>query len=165
MVVLLLFEQRAAPLQLIRGAVDPDALTIHLRQTPMRGGIVELPSGEGGANYLYVLRAADHARPLVDGVSGFQPRIQAAIERMTRSRPVPDGFLDLLEAIPASYVVVHHSRITDENRDVIEDFFERGVKAGRLRLVRRFGEPALSDDLYVVTKTEPEAASKARPVL
>jgi hypothetical protein len=154
--VLVLFDQRAAPLQLIRGAVDPDALTIHLRQTPMRGGIVELPSGEGDANYVYVLRAADHARPLVDGVSGFQPRIQTAIERMTRSRPVPSDFLDLLEAIPASYVVVHHSRLVEENRSAIEDFFERGVKAGRLRLIRRFGEGAKSDDLYAVTKTEPE---------
>src|SRR5881394_3711671 len=53
--VILLCEQREAPLQLVHGAVDPDPMTLRLRDTPMRGGIVELPAGIGQADYLYML--------------------------------------------------------------------------------------------------------------
>lgn len=155
-VVLFLFEQRAAPLRLIHGPVDPDALTLALRDTPMRGGIVELPAGEGFSNYHYVLRAADHARPLVTAVSGFSPPIERAIESMTRSEPIPDLFLDLLEAIPVSYLVIHNSALNDDGRKAMLAFLDRGESAGRIRLVRRYGEGSDTDDLYVVTKTEPE---------
>jgi hypothetical protein len=154
---LLLFEQRAAPLALVRGAVDPDPLTLRLKETPMRGGIVELPSGLGHANYLYTLRAADHERPLVNGVSGFRPPIVRAVEEMSQSQPVPERFLDLLEAIPVSYLVVHRAALDAESRDALEAFLTKGVAAGRLRLVRRFGDAEMGDELYALTKTEPEA--------
>lgn len=162
-VLLLLFEQREAPLQLIRGAADPDALTLRLKRTPMRGGVVELPSGTGYQNYLYVLRAADHERPLINGVSGFMPPIVAGLERMSKSDPVPDRLFDLLEAIPASYLVVHHAALPVENVDAVRDFLRRGVGAGRLRLVGTYGEGAARDELYAVTRTEPEAAPEAPP--
>ena len=68
--VAVLTEQWVAPLNLIHGAVDPDALTLRLKQTPMAGGIVELPTVIGrDENYLYVLRAADHARPQIGRAS------------------------------------------------------------------------------------------------
>jgi hypothetical protein len=157
-VALLLFEQREAPLILIRGAVDPDAVTLRLQQTPMRGGIVELPTGTGHQNYLYVLRAADHARPLINGVSGFMTPIGASLEALSKTRPIPNSLLDLLEKMPTSYLVIHHGAIYGESRDALEDFLLRGVAAGRLRLVGVYGAGAARDELYVVTKTEPEAA-------
>ncbi|MGZ5429152.1 MAG: hypothetical protein ACXWFS_09095, partial [Thermoanaerobaculia bacterium] len=68
----LLFEDRAAPLELIRGAADPDEATLFLAKTPMKGGLVELPAGtEDHGNYRAMLRAADHGKPLVTAVSGF----------------------------------------------------------------------------------------------
>lgn len=160
-VALLLFEQREAPLNLIRGAVDPDALTLRLKQTPMRGGIVELPTGTGHQNYLYVLRAADHQRPLINGVSGFLPGIVVGLERMSNAEPVPDRFLDLLEAIPTSYLVVHHGAVPVGNQDAIEDLLRRGVETGRLRLVGVYGTSGGRDELYALTKTEPEAEPTA----
>ncbi|HEV2762059.1 MAG TPA: hypothetical protein VGV38_03610, partial [Pyrinomonadaceae bacterium] len=39
----LLFELRGAPLRFERGAVYPDELTLRLKETPMRGGLLELP--------------------------------------------------------------------------------------------------------------------------
>ena len=160
---LLLFEQRAAPLAVVRGDVDPDPVTLRLKETAMRGGIVELPAGVGHANYLYTLRAADHARPLVNGVSGFRPPIIEAVEEMSQSRPVPERFLDLLEAIPVSYLVVHRSALGGGGRGAVEDFLTRGVAAGRLRLVGRFGEGATGDELFAVTKTEPEVTGDRAP--
>ncbi|MBA2501992.1 MAG: hypothetical protein H0V27_03845 [Pyrinomonadaceae bacterium] len=155
--IALLFEQRTAPLQLTRGAVDPDAVTLKLKATEMRGGIVELPAG-GVVNPLYVLRAADHARPLVTGYSGFVPPIENDIEIMTRARPVPDRLLDLFESIPVSYLVVHNSALLPESRLAIEDFLWRAMAAGRLRFVGNYGE---RDDLYAVVKIEPQAQSES----
>src|SRR6185295_857667 len=37
---LLLFELNATPLAIIRGDISPDAVTLRLKQTPMRGGLV-----------------------------------------------------------------------------------------------------------------------------
>lgn len=156
-VALVLFEQRAAPLDLVGGDADPDAVTLRLKATKMRGGIVELPAGVGQSNYLYTLRAADHARPLVNGVSGFRPPIIQAVEEWSQSRPVPERFLDLLEAIPVSYLVVHDSAMSAESRSAIDDFLKSGVAAGRLRLVWRSDEATTGDRLYAVTKTEPDA--------
>lgn len=155
-VALFLFEQRAAPLDLVKGDVDPDAVTLRLKTTEMRGGIVELPAGGETANYLYTLRAADHARPLVDGVSGFRPPIVRGVEEMSQSRPIPDRFLDLLEAIPASYLVVHNSALDEEAKTAVQDFLRRGMAGGRLRLVERFGNESTDDELFVVTRTEPQ---------
>jgi hypothetical protein len=159
-VAALLFEFRVAPLYFIRGAVDPDAVTLHLKDTPMKGGIVELPAGEFVSNYLYLLRAADHARPLVTAVSGFITPTEQEIEALSRARPVPERFLDLLEEIPASYLVVHNSTLNPESRLAIEAFLERGRAANRLRFIQSFGE---RDDLYAVLKTEPEARTLASP--
>ena len=153
-VALVLFEQRAAPLALVRGAADPDPLALRLKRTPMRGGIVELPSGVGHANYLYVLRSADHARPLVNGVSGFRPPVVRALEEMSRGPHWPDQLFCLLEAIPASYLVVHHSEFDPEAAAGARDFLARGVAAGRLRRVEGVG----GDELFVVVRTEPDAA-------
>lgn len=158
-VLALLFEQRVAPLMLFAGAVDPDPLTLRLKQTPMQGGIVELPAGRGQSNHLYTLRAADHARPLVTAVSGFTPPIEGEIESLTHTRPIPERFFDLLEAIPASYLVINYSFLTVDDRLAIEPMLAQGIAAGRLRFIRSDGEPA-RHDLYAVTKIEPEAESE-----
>ena len=156
-VVSVLFEQRTAPLRLTRGAAYPDAVTLKLKETPMRGGIVELPAG-GVVNPLYVLRAADHARPLITAYSGFVPPIESEIETLTRTRPVPERLLDLFEQVPASYLVVHNSFLLPESRLALEDFLWRAVAAGRLRFINSYDA---RDDLYAVIKIEPQAQSEA----
>lgn len=158
-VALVLFEQRVAPLDLVKGDVDADAVTLRLKTTEMRGGIVELPAGGETANYLYTLRAADHARPLVNGVSGFRPPIVRGVEEMSQSRPIPDRFLDLLEAIPVSYLVIHESEFDEPGRIAMQDFLRRGVAVGRIRFVERFGDETTGDELFVVTRTEPQISA------
>ncbi|HKZ81777.1 MAG TPA: DUF4214 domain-containing protein [Pyrinomonadaceae bacterium] len=155
----LLVEQRVAPLELIRGAVDPDALTMWFKQTPMAGGIVELPSGYGlMQNYGYVLRAADHGRPLVTAVSGFPPVIPQQIQSLTEASPIPGSFLDLLESIPCSYLVIHNKFLDPAKRLDMQRIVGQGILLGRLRYIRTYGE---GDDLYSVTKTEPNVVSEA----
>jgi hypothetical protein len=157
---LVMFEQRVAPLPLVAGAVDPDPTTLYLKRTHMRGGIVELPAGVGASNYLYTLRAADHERPLVNGVSGFNPPIIEAVEELAQRTVVSTRFLDLLEAIPVSYLVVRSSAFQEPNSNGLREFLRSSEAAGRLRLVWQFGEEHSKDRVFAVTKTEPEAVAE-----
>lgn len=154
----LLFELHASPLAVELGEVNTTQLAERLKRTPMRGGLVELPSEEGVNRHYYMLRAADHARPLVNATASFISPLTAQINRATREGPIPFDFQDLLERIPASYLVVHNERLAPERRADYEAFLARGLASGRLRFVNRFDGGA---DLYAVTKTEPDAQSEA----
>jgi len=158
--VAVLAEQWVAPLSLIHGAADPDSLTTWFRQTSMAGGIVELPTTIGkDENYLYTLRAADHGRPLVTAVSGFSPPLQIELQSITHEEEIPDRFLDLLESIPCSYLVVHNAFLEPSNRLAIESFLARGIALNRVRFVRSYE----GEDLYAITKTEPNVRSEGQP--
>jgi hypothetical protein len=154
--LLILFEQRVAPLPLTRGEVDPDAITLKLKETPMAGGLVELPANQEGGYFRYTLRAADHERPLITFANSFVTPTQQEIELYTGLPRIPDSFLDLLESIPASYIVLHHETLLPTERQKFEDFFTRGVSSGRLRFIRSYQDRE-REDLYAVTKTEPKA--------
>jgi hypothetical protein len=154
---LLLFELNAAPLRFVRGEVNPDAVTLRLKQTPMRGGLVMLPAG-ADFNHRYMLRAADHQKPLIVATSGFNSSIEDQIENLTRAGTMQTQLLDLFETIPASYVVVENKLIAPERKEDYKTFLGRGVVSGRLRFINRFEGGA---DLYAVVKTEPEARSEA----
>ena len=155
----LLFELRAAPLGFARGKVYPDEITLRLKQTPMRGGLVELPHDLGLATpHLYMLRAADHGKPLVNATSSFVSPLSWEVQAMSDSRPISLKFLDLLESIPASYVVIHNSALAPERRLEYEIFLSQAMANNRLRFINSFGN---RDDLYAVVKTEPQAESEA----
>jgi hypothetical protein len=160
--VLLLFEQRVAPLPLMRGAADPDETTEFLKRTAMRGGIVDLPTSFPGP-YEAMLRAADHGRPLVNAVSGFTPPIVERLEQLLASRPIPEALLDHLESIPASYVVVHESRLLPDELLALRAVLSRGLATDRLRFAGRFDGRHRRNDVYAVTKTEPKAAAGKAP--
>jgi hypothetical protein len=153
----LLFELRAAPLFIEKGEVDPSALALRLKQTPMAGGIVELPSEADLARHFYMLRAADHQRPLVNATSTFISPITDQINQATRAKIDP-VFMDFLEQIPTSYLVIHNDRMAPEGQAASERFVKRAVMSGRLRFVNRFDGSA---DLYAVVKNEPGAISEA----
>lgn len=156
--VALLFELHASPLPIEVGEVEPSQLALRLKRTPMRGGLVELPSEEGTSRHYYMLRAADHARPLVNATASFISPFTVQINKATREGPIPSNFQDLLERIPVSYLVVHNDRLAPGRRADYETFLTRGLSSGRLRFVNRFDG---GSDLYAVTKNEPDAATEA----
>jgi hypothetical protein len=155
--VLLLAELNAAPLRVERGEPYPDAVTLRLKQTQMRGGIVELPAG-GFFNYRYMLRAADHQKPLIVGTSGFNSPIEDKIEAQTADGPFATGFMDMIEAVPTSFLVIANESIPPERKTDYEVFLVQAIKTGRLRFINRFDQ---RDDLYAVVKNEPEPRSEA----
>ncbi len=154
---MLMFELRAAPLHIERGEVEPSALALRLRKTPMTGGIVELPSVTDQARHFYMLRAADHQRPLVNATSSFVSPTTDQINKATEGK-IDSSLMDLLEQIPTSYLVIHNSRMTGSQQIICERFLARHTTSGRLRFVNRF-EP--DDDLYAIVKNEPTAISEA----
>jgi hypothetical protein len=154
----LLIELHAFPLDYYRGEVDPDSVTLHLKKLSLKGGLVELPSGEGLDRHRYMLRAADHGKPLVNATASFISPLTAQINSATAHGPIADKFMDLLENVPTSYLVVHNTRIEFNRKTDYETFLAHEVAAGRLRFINRFDG---RDDLYAVTKTEPQAVSEA----
>ena len=159
-VVAILFELHAAPLALTRGEINPDALTLNLKNRKMSGGIIELPIGE--RDHIYMLRAADHLHPIVNGRYSFVPPLQNEIEQLTSSRPIPDRVLDIFENIPVSYVTIHYAFLSPDDREAIDSFLNRGVARGRLRFIASFDDRSSEgvrqhNDLYAVTRTEPDA--------
>ncbi len=155
----LLLEMRAAPLDLIRGAADPDELALYLKKLPMRGGLVELPSGKRYANHEHVLRAADHGRPLVDAVSGFPVPTVTRLEDLCSLRPIPDELFGFLESLPVSYVSVHETWLEPGERAALNSFLGRGVSTDRLRYIRSFTDRGRVD-LYAVLRNEPGARAE-----
>lgn len=159
----LLVDLRIAPLELARGEPDPDGVTLFLRDTPMRGGVVQLPSGGDRGNYLWVLRSADHGKPLVNAVSGYAPKNVLALEALLATRPVAsDALLAWLESTPVSYLVVRESWLIPEQRSALHAALVPALRSGRLRFVRRF-DARVRNDLYAVTATEPAAPDGGLP--
>lgn len=154
---LLLLEFNAAPLDIVRGDPFPDAVTLRLKQTPMRGGIAYLPAG-GDNNYRYMLRAADHQKPLIVGTSGFNSPIENRIEGLTYNGHISDELMTLLESVPASYLVIANNAILPERMLDYHAFLARQLSSSRLRFINRFDG---HDDLYAVVKNEPQARSEA----
>lgn len=154
---LLLLEFNSAPLKIMRGDPFPDAVTLRLKATPMRGGIVYLPAG-GDNNYRYMLRAADHQKPLIVGTSGFNSPIEDKIENLTRNGRISDELITLLESVPTSYLVIANKGIPPERVLDYQAFLDRQLSSSRLRFINRFDGV---DDLYAVVKNEPQARSEA----
>jgi hypothetical protein len=152
---LLMFESRIAPLEMERGEADPDAVTLFLRDTAMRGGVAHLPVAQGLSNHRYTLRQADHQKPLITAFSGFAPPLEVEIEDLWQQTPVPERLLDILESAPASYLVIHWYTLPPARSEPLRAWVERSIAAGRLRLARSFPVGVSSEDIYAVTKTEP----------
>jgi hypothetical protein len=153
----ILFELHAAPLRIENGEVNPSSVSLRLRQTQMSGGLVELPSGVDVSRHFYMLRAADHGKPLVNATSSFISPLTDQINNASEERIAP-GFMDLLEKIPTSYLVVHNDRLPPAWQREYEMFLAHSLISGRLRFINRFDG---HDDLYAVVRTEPNAISEA----
>ncbi|HLA12166.1 MAG TPA: hypothetical protein VJ023_16380 [Pyrinomonadaceae bacterium] len=153
-------ELNVAPLELVRGEVDPDQITLYLKSQQPKGGIVELPAGN--RNHLYMLRAADHEHPLVNANDSFISPLAHEVERLTRLEPNATRFFEVLERTPVSYVTVRNSLFPPEDRLELEKLLAEGLAERRLTFIGSFPsatskQPGNPDDLYAVARVEPNA--------
>jgi hypothetical protein len=162
-IVAILFELHVAPLKMIPGEINADEMTLFLKQQKMSGGMIELPIGD--SDHVYMLRAADHGHPIVNGSYSFVPALQRELRQLSSAEPIADRFLDLLEENRVSYITVHNSLLSPQTRKEVADFLKRETDLRRLRFIKSFAPTAREtsenegwrNEVYAVTKIEPDA--------
>jgi hypothetical protein len=102
------FEYRAFPLDLIY-PIDPHPAPVYrwLRRAAIGGAVVEWPLGNIQNDSDYLLRAAFHEKPLVNGQSGFFPPHFVELQGMLRENPIRDEIWSRLDAAGVSVLVWH----------------------------------------------------------
>jgi hypothetical protein len=128
--VLVGLEYRAAPLRV--HAYDPEPPPVYrwIRGLSMPGAVVEWPVSTLDAEY--VLRQADHGKPLVNGYSGFFPEPYADLQSLLEENPVPDAIWPRLSSLDASLLVLHGHDQDSLRRLRYVRLARRGVARGQL---------------------------------
>ena len=155
----------AAAVRVARGAARascaarsyPDAVTLRLKETPMRGGLVELPAGSDGNNHRYMLRAADHGTPARQRHVELHPAsVRRIVRALTRAGPITFAACSTCSKrfrppTSSSTTTLHRARAPHRLRAVPRARRRLGAPALRQPL-RRPRRPLRRD------KTEPERA-------
>lgn len=136
----LLGELRAAPLSLFDGDPSPPP-AIAWTDAHTRGAVVEVPMRYDD-NFAYVLWAASHRFPIVNGYSGFFPKSFEAVQKAFTSDPVDPAVMARLSGEGVAAVLYHRGLAGVGEQRPISDFLAREVAAGRLVPVRAMGEGA-----------------------
>jgi hypothetical protein len=118
------------------------------------GPIVEVPVWGNGVEYFYMLGAATHRVPTVNGISGFAPA-ETWQARDAEQRGAYDELLALAEQWGVRLIVVHGDALNGEKHARIADFVRRNIAAKRIGFVRRFDAEATGDYVFAVTKNLP----------
>jgi hypothetical protein len=126
--LLLLFELCAAPVrwQLLPSEIPP--VYMWLKDAKLQA-IVEMPIRERLNDYLYLLRATVHHRPIANGISGFDPPERQRLAGLS---------LDEMQRLGIDTIVVH--------ADTADDATWEWLRRERPRFLRRFDSPAGNGD-------------------
>ena len=100
-----------------------------------RAPIIELPLDTPESEYIYLLRATAHHRPMVNGISGFAPRER--LELADKWRAYSDDFTGELRRIGVELIVVHTEMLGTRNAET-KAWLQRELDRGRISFVRRF---------------------------
>ena len=157
---LLLFELRAAPIHWYLSPPQPQAYR-WLADAPVSGALLELPIGSEAVPeqpYVwtevgYVLGSAYHHKPLVNGFSGFEPPLHQDLARLANANMIEDRFLDDLEKIGTSVILVHADRLGAAHEST-RAWLRRNLDSGRLVFIRRFEHDISGDYLFGIVATE-----------
>ncbi len=104
---LLVLELRAAPIRWYLSTGETPPVYTWLAQQNLHGGAVaELPLDQVHA-YRAMYFSHIHRHPLINGVSGFKPPLQAELEEAGRRKPLPPSFWDALQRRGTAVVIAH----------------------------------------------------------
>jgi hypothetical protein len=134
-----------------------------LRDAPIRGGVLEVPVVRDGAQFFYMLNATEHHRPIMNGISGFEPPVHVRIREQIESAPIPLELIETLENNGAQLVIVHEDWLR-EFSERVRDWLRHELTGGRLGFVRRFDHKTAGDWVFAVTKNLPEWRILVPPV-
>jgi hypothetical protein len=100
-----------------------------------RSPIIELPLDTATSEYVYLLRATAHHRPMVNGISGLAPGDRIALA--DKWRAFSDDFVGELGKLGVGLMVVHSDALGPSNADTRE-WLRRELARRRISFVRRF---------------------------
>ncbi len=124
-----------------------------IRQAKPRA-LLELPISRDGSDYLSMLRATRHHRPIVNGVSGYAPPDYMHIATMANEYPVRPQLMAELRRIGCSHLLVHGDAVDAATRDWVRS----EVTNGGLGFVRRFDAGLTGDWMFEVAKVSAPSA-------
>jgi hypothetical protein len=131
------FEYRAFPVNV--RPLDPDPAPVHswLATVSFPGGVVEWPLGTWYEQE-HEFRSTAHWKPIVNGASGFSPRSYDELAAVMEKKPIPDAVWEMLAQRRATLLLFHSGEAQGEIAMTYAAAVERGVKEGRLELLRSF---------------------------
>jgi hypothetical protein len=148
-IALLFVELRAAPIRWYLATGETPPVYAWLARQKLRGAVVELPLDQANG-YRAMFFSHVHHQPLINGVSGFKPPVQAAIEEEWSRTPIPALFSELLRRRGASVMIVHTDRL-GARAAAAGTWLQQEVDRGWLVRVGTFG----SDVVYAVPDQVP----------
>jgi hypothetical protein len=134
---LLLVELHAAPIRWYLATGDTPPVYTWLARQQLRGAVVELPVDQTSA-YRTMFWSHLHHQPLINGVSGFKPPIQATLEQDWSGTPIPASFAERLRHRGASVFIVHTGDLGTRAADV-NSWLQQELARGALVYVATFG--------------------------
>ena len=136
-----LVELRSAP---IRWYMAPEPPPVdRWIATAKPHAIFQLPGTEGG-DYLMLLRATVHHRPMVNDISGFTPPPSKRIYELANSWS--DQLVSELQRVGVTHAIARADAFGPESRA----WLARGIASGKLRFIRRFDAGIGGDWLFAV---------------
>ncbi|MEO8218369.1 MAG: hypothetical protein ABI718_14910, partial [Acidobacteriota bacterium] len=153
--LLLLFELRAAPIDWYYAEREPPPAYRWLASTDIHGAIAEMPFGLD-PEYLYVLRATAHHKPLLNGVSGFYPPAHDRLVDLAGKTPLPLSLYDKLRESGASILVVHPDLLSETDRVPMRSWLLEGIRSGAAVFLRRFDDGVRGDWVFAIRPIKPE---------
>ena len=141
-----LLELRAAPIRWFMSIPEMPPVYRALAAQDVR--IASLPMALGDYDYLYMLRATAHHRPMVNGISGFAPPVTVQLADLWTNHKY-DEMLDELQRIGVNRIVVH-ADVTAANDADFRPWMRRMLDAGQLQFVERYNAGPSGDWLFAI---------------
>ena len=160
----LLFECRDAPIHWYLTVPEQPAVYRWLAEVPIHGAVLELPIRELFSDYSSLLGATIHHRPLINGVSSFEPPGFTDLIDAAHREPIPDDLVPRLERRRCSLIIVHVDELYGR-RPIVREWLRKELARGRLAFVRRFDHHIWGDYVFALTRCEPQSARWRAPEL
>jgi hypothetical protein len=145
---------------------QPSEAQLWLKQNgPAAGGAtLELPLNNYNTPFLYLLGAAVHHQPIMNGTSGFEPPIHRFLREKEAKFTYDDAFTSTLERSGCALVLIHSDWAGKYGPSMV-GWIDNNLKNGRMTFVRRFDHSNLGDWLFAVTRNAKVRGVTSDPLL
>jgi hypothetical protein len=154
-----LFEFRAAPIAWATADTQTRPVYAWLRSQRFPGGVLELPI-RLGPDTSYVLRTTEHGHPILNGYSGFFPTSYLSLKNAFDQTPIASDALRKARVMGCRVVLFHSGEVPGERLIALAAFLRAGVASGALRPLAVFPDPSSEDPCAAFALTHADGADQ-----